>query len=655
MPDATPPAPKRAVIPIYCRLKILTQLARISHLTRPSKALLPSLLVAALCLPFSSHASDLVAATSGRQAVLGSAYNSKKEEFPGQSCVTGTPVPTGTAVATFSFDQSLTESQAAQQLGFGAGGRARFGVVEASASAQFMRNSVSSSYSVSAIWVSEYRLPTQKLDAPSPNEVGKALTGNDDRWIETCGDEYVGEITYGARLFFSIRVDFASTEEKQAFQAQFSLAGPLYSAQGNLEQASQRFSKNSRVIVSALQIGGDVSKITDLFSDTEAGRAGFVQCTLGSFTKCAEVVNSALKYATSTSSGFPSQLTPASKPGAAPLVYRSIAYKAAGIYPAKYPFLDEANEAARQRLHSFFEKQVAYSVLIDRIISAGFSGDRLSELLKQRRIVDGNVASILAASKICYETPLQCLDAVQRLTLAAVDDGLLVLPALPTADFRLLTPLEGVWSREESVKVMTADGLRLGSDLTKCVNAQAPEDRNALRKCVLIMQLGLMQGVVGVDESASVALRIAGQGLREAALFFENKLIKTIPLTRGLNSFPDKIGDDWAIVIVQTNRANPGWLDVDLVAERNALWIKEMPKADGVFYLNVTDAFGRVTRFDLEYQSWERAEIPGNGRPRVKERSIRRNRWWDAKSGGTKVTGPGPWTYDRTASVETSR
>jgi len=248
--------------------------------------------------------------TSSRQAILGSAYNSKKQEFAGQSCIAGNSVPTGTATGTFSFDQSLSESQASQQLGFGAGGRARFGAVEASASAQFMRNAASSAYSLSSVWVSEYKLPTQKLNAPKPNEIGRALAQNDDRWVETCGDEYVGEITYGARLFFSIRVDFSSTEEKQSFQAQFALSGPLFSANANLQQASQQFSKNAKVTVSALQFGGDVSKVTGLFADGDAGRAGFVQCTLGSFSSCADVISAALKYATSTTTGFPSQIAP---------------------------------------------------------------------------------------------------------------------------------------------------------------------------------------------------------------------------------------------------------------------------------------------------------------------------------------------------------
>lgn len=625
-------------------------------------------------------AADIIAATSSRQAILGSAYNSKKQEFAGQSCIAGNSVPTGTATGTFSFDQSLSESQASQQLGFGAGGRARFGAVEASASAQFMRNAASSAYSLSSVWVSEYKLPTQKLNAPKPNEIGRALAQNGDRWVETCGDEYVGEITYGARLFFSIRVDFSSTEEKQSFQAQFALSGPLFSANANLQQASQQFSKNAKVTVSALQFGGDVSKVTGLFADGDAGRAGFVQCTLGSFSSCADVISAALKYATSTTTGFPSQIAPGAKPGAAPLLYKTIEYKAAGIYPSKYPFLDQANQQARERLHGFFEKQFSLSVLTDRIISIGLSPDKLKDLLVLRQVIDKNIASILNASKTCYESPLQCVGAVQQLSMAAVNESLLVLPALPTAEYRLVTTTKGVWSREESVKVMMASMVDVKSMYDDCAkkNPGRSLSRDTCADLLVVSssQRSTSSTVKGVstksdtfetvrtqpeslnkvagNEGASVALQIIGVALREAALYFENRLIKKIPLTRESGTYPDKISFDRALIIVQTNRGNPGWLDVDLDAARSES-VAEMPKADGIFYINVTDGFGRTTRFDVEYSKWEHVETTGDGTTQLKETWIRRNRWWATKSDGTKVTGAGDWTYDANGKTESSR
>src|SRR5437763_12153916 len=46
------------------------------------------------------------------------------------------------------------------------------------------------------------------------------------------------------------------------------------------------------------------------------------------------------------------------------------------------------------------------------------------------------------------------------------------------------------------------------------------------------------------NEGGSIALYIEGKGLREAALLFENKELKTIRISTGASSFPGKTGED---------------------------------------------------------------------------------------------------------------
>ncbi|HEX7678330.1 MAG TPA: hypothetical protein VF713_09410, partial [Thermoanaerobaculia bacterium] len=163
-------------------------------------------IIAALFHTLQAVASDVDASTANRTAVIGTGYQSEKQLMSGK-CLDASTTWTGQPTSTFNFSQSLTEQQASNELGVSLGGRARFGVVETSATANFMRSAVSNKYSVSAVWLSDYRLPTQKLLA-QPNSqllspVGRAVDGNDERWAETCGDEYVEEITKGAKLFFS--------------------------------------------------------------------------------------------------------------------------------------------------------------------------------------------------------------------------------------------------------------------------------------------------------------------------------------------------------------------------------------------------------------------------------------------------------------------
>jgi hypothetical protein len=205
---------------------------------------------------------DLTGWSSSGDAKLGYAYRSEQGRFPGGACVSGKEDAAGFSRSSFSFDQSLNERDAADQLGLSAGGRAQFGAYTASASARFMRSAVSSTYSVSAVWLSDYLFSSQILTVTPDDKTatGKAVYDNPDRWNETCGDEYVSGIIKGAKLFFSIRVDFSSQQEKQSFEAEFSVAGPLASVNGKMEQASQRFSRNTHITVTAYQIGGDVRR-----------------------------------------------------------------------------------------------------------------------------------------------------------------------------------------------------------------------------------------------------------------------------------------------------------------------------------------------------------------------------------------------------------
>jgi hypothetical protein len=587
--------------------------------------------------------------TANHAADLGYAYQSEKEAVVGSACVKGKANNTsGTPNATFSFDQSLSEQQASKELGVGAGGRARFGVVEASATATFMQNAVSDDYSISGVWLSEYRLPTEILENPSPNEIGTSVRGNDERWAQTCGDEFVSEITRGAKLFFSIRVDFSSKEEKRSFSSQFTIAGPLFSAEGNLNSASREFSRNTKVTVAAFQLGGDVSKLTGIFPDTDTGRAGFVQCTLGDFSKCADMISSALKYATDLKEGFPSQIAPGATPGAAAIEYITSKYESIGIYPSNYPFLDQANAEARSTLADDFEQQFKLKVLADRLITSGL-GVAQSAIESQQSIITANVGHILDASEVCYNTPLLCFKTVANLKIAVVDKGVLALPPAPTASFRLLTTSKGVWSRADSVAYMrTPQRLWTCIDFTLCSLDFSPDDPwyndgPATAGYGYGMRLPNIYDVEK-NGAASIVLYVEGVGLEDALVFFEGQQLADLPIAPGSSPFPGKIGDGFASLVIETTRPDPKWRDINLETLMIHLSNTGLPAGDGVFYVVIRDALGRETTFDLRYVKWETSMW--SDKQRVLSLYDFRDRWWDPNSGGTSVHGSGNWTED---------
>lgn len=568
-------------------------------------------LILCLCLVHSPvYARDVNAITADRSALIGSAYQSDKEHFVGQACVEGNELSSGVTTSTFSFEQSLTEKQAADQLGFQAGGYARYGVVKGEASARFAKSAVSSAYSVSAVWLSDYRLPAQKLEAVKASSIGEVVKGNFERWAETCGDEFVDEITRGAKLFFSIRVDFNSREKKQSFEASFSISGPMFGANATLEQASKEFSRDAKVTVSAFQIGGDVSKLTAVLGN-EIGRAGFVECGLGDLQRCSQAIQAALAYAADTQSGFPSQLAPGVQPGGVPILYRTAPYSAAGIFLDNYPFVTEVIKLARDRLSALFEQNFGYSIVVDRLISLGPGKEKLAVYTDIRKTVDSNIGAILAASKTCYESPLRCKEAVDKTDLASINEKDLELPTLPKVSVRLFTTKRGLWPRDESTVAM-----------------------NERRQRIYYTQL---TDLTDRENQASAVLQIEGSLLREAVLYFENVKLRTISLVKSASSFDEKFTDGGALIVLDTTRSIPGWRDIDLGKERDEIMNKGMLQADGRFYLRILDGFGRELMADLAYARWSKTVLSEGSPPRVKVTLFTKRNWWITGTNGTDL------------------
>jgi hypothetical protein len=605
---------------------------------------------------------DIAVSTTTHTAVLGSGYRTDTQSIVGR-CLQGPGTPTGQAVASFTFSQSLSEARANEELGITAGGRAQVAAVNASATATFFRNSVTNKYSASAIWLSEYQVPTPKLVSADYSDIGNGVKSLDDRWGETCGDEYVEEITRGARLFFSIRVEFMSEEEKQKFEASFSLSGPLFSAGGTLKQASDHFSSGSKIIVTALQIGGDVSKITQLFgknADTKDantnGPLAVRDCSLGDFARCSDMISTALSYAADTANGFPSQIAPGAVPGAADLVYKTSKYAQAGIRPRWSPQLTVAIKNAREKLAKLFKDQLQQSVLEERLEALPSGSDRRGALESAKDTTQANIDTLVTVSNVCYDTPPDCPQRVGGLHLASVDPRVLSLPSLPTASYRLMGTQSGILSRADSVQKMVPRTFVVGTP--------------ARRPTVSEVDLN--------GEEKSVVLRIEGVGLTEAKLYFDTTAVTTIALGGEKNTLAGKAGDGFAVIVLETTRHSPGWQDIDIKKQiddqvaKNTTLGNGPQQSDGVFYVLVRDVFGRDTRFDIESEKWfevhERAQIcdvgpfgaliandpDGNEQYDLIHRE-HRNRWWDSQSGGTSVKGTGKWTLDSNETSEECR
>jgi len=352
------------------------------------------------------------------QALIGTGYASDKQSFQG-NCLGGETVESGINQSNISFSQAISEAQLASELGFEAAGRARFGVISASAAAKFQSAAQSDEFSISANYSGDYQFKNIILKEPKLTEIGARMRGpsNDERWISACGDEYVDQIRLGAKIFFSIRIDFASKADKKAFEANFSIEGPLFGVSGSIKNAMNSFSKRTQVTVSALQIGGNVEQLSQIFGNTET----FVKCSLGAFDQCSSVLSAALTYATQV---FPkqlsdSQLDPSKPGGPAVMKYITKPYADAGIFLLNAPQVGTEVKQARRTLDRDLTVFYKNSTLVDRYLSSPTRrlSERQTQVLKsiQAHLQDDKMR-ILDLAQECYDSPsLQCVKDVTAL------------------------------------------------------------------------------------------------------------------------------------------------------------------------------------------------------------------------------------------------
>ncbi|MBY0470747.1 hypothetical protein K2X30_06215 [bacterium] len=363
------------------------------------------------------------------QAVLGTGWATDSQKFKG-GCIEGTQVSQGISQANLSFKQTISHDTLQKEFGFGAGGRARYGAVEASAAARFVSESKSDSFSIAAIYIGDYQFKNLIMTKPKLSEVGKLNQVNDERFIDGCGDEFVEQAKLGAKIFFTIRIDFTSESDKKAFEANFNISGPAWSASGEVKNAVNQFSQKTQVTVGAYQMGGDVSRLSEIFGNTDL----FVKCSLGKFSECESVLSAALKYATKD---FSSQLQakgddPAQQGGPVVLRYLTKPYATAGIHLKNPPLVRDEVKAARRTLESYMNSFYTQATQVSRYI--GNSSRRWSERQRESlQEIDVKLKDarqrILDTAQLCWDIGgMKCITEVTSLNPNAAG-GLYQVPA----------------------------------------------------------------------------------------------------------------------------------------------------------------------------------------------------------------------------------
>ncbi len=391
-------------------------------------------------------------ASTTLKPLLGQGYSSQRQTFHGL-CIQNSDKESqfsGAQTTTASFDQTMGQNNLEKELGFQVGGKVRFGVGEASAGAQFQTASSSSGTSLVTIYKADYKYKSERIGTHVLTGVGSSIPAdNKERWETACGDEVVTQIDYGARLYYTIRIDFATAADRSSFQANFNITGPAYETSSNVKTASKSFSKNARVTIGVLQFGGDIGEVSRIFNFSGGAdtRSGFVACTLGDFEKCHTVLEQALAYATEqdTPGSFPYQLTHEPQGHAqdhmAELAYITQPYEDIGIHHASYSILDDSIKGARTQLSKAFELNFQNWLSVSRLLSGRqlrLSDEQAVKFQVAQKDLSSNLDLIRAVADTCYEGNLsKCPSQVQVAvsSLRPFDSQLLNIKAASFAQF----------------------------------------------------------------------------------------------------------------------------------------------------------------------------------------------------------------------------
>ncbi|MCJ8277774.1 MAG: hypothetical protein HRT44_02490 [Bdellovibrionales bacterium] len=334
---------------------------------------------------------------------MGRGYNSSTEKF-GQFCLKPIWELDGSSTATVKVLSSITFDSLSRELGVGAMGRYKTGVTTTKAQAEFLQSSKSEGFSVSYIYKSNYEFPPRGMTEytwsdhakaqlkPIPREdglqpdsgddannwTGKVEPLNPEDWYKKCGDEVITTQTLGAKFFFSIKVIFSNKRDFEKFSVNFDLSSPTVDIDLDFKKQMEKMSSRTDVVVQALQIGGQVDKLTGIF---KGNPKHFVRCSAGKLEDCYEVLSSAVEYATDIrplsegGTGFPAQIDPNIETGkyGGPAVLSSVTQPYALITNYQEPSeqLQKLSKQTREELNDLFEEIFSSWVFSTQIRKSG--------------------------------------------------------------------------------------------------------------------------------------------------------------------------------------------------------------------------------------------------------------------------------------------
>ena len=181
-------------------------------------------------------------------------------------------------VGGLNFDRSLSSEILSSLTNIDISGKGGYGWFSASVAARYMKAAFNSRYSENFNFAQTfsadavYQLPDERGAALLTNAARQALGDGPEAFRLECGDSYITNGKAGAALLVSVGIDFATAADKQTFNTEFSggISG-IATVATAFEQASNSGRVRGTLVLRALQLGGDPSKLANLFGMRDFG------------------------------------------------------------------------------------------------------------------------------------------------------------------------------------------------------------------------------------------------------------------------------------------------------------------------------------------------------------------------------------------------
>ncbi|SMF34844.1 leucine-rich repeat domain-containing protein [Pseudobacteriovorax antillogorgiicola] len=383
-------------------------------------------------LPEQSRAKNSIPPTAG-SALLETGYDTHTEEFRGSCVAANGPLKyAGSQRSEIRFDRSMTLDELKTALEVQISGKLKIPSFDVSGAAKFISDASSTDLSDSMIFSYQVKGKSVIMQRVRLSQEGLAVKGRSEADVrKTCGDEYVSEVQLGAQLFVLVNFEFANREAKSSFEAQIDVnLVDLFSLSGAASTSLDKFKDSISISMSALQIGGNPSRLATILQSNGSSGIPIVNCSITNKEQCLAAMQKIVKYASGEGRGdFIDQIqnlsyNPTDPNGAAFIGYKSKSYYESALYdlyPVEGAVIQRAVADNRASLVTMYEDQAKANKRANALLRMRLSQQERNDIRNIASLTKANLRGITDTAKICYEKPGNCVGAFNKLVVKDFD------------------------------------------------------------------------------------------------------------------------------------------------------------------------------------------------------------------------------------------